>query len=270
MALRVEAGVLVALAVAFAGPVPVVLARARWAPRAPRAALVLWQAVGLAGGLSLLGAGVTLAASSLSGSWLGGVGSLPAHWSRLGPIGWAGAALTLAAGLWLVTVAAASTTRVVLSRRAHRRRLDAVAECLDRPLAVCPADPAGPSRSVPMPALDDRRPSGGTAVMTGTRTATRCRETTPCSPCLLAGVHLLDHPAAVAYCLPGLRPRIVVSRGVLQTLDTDELAAVIAHERAHARGHHDLVVQPFVAWRQTFPFLRAADTALAAVDLLVE
>ena len=38
----------------------------------------------------------------------------------------------------------------------------------------------------------------------------------------------------------------------------------------YARGHHDLVIQPFRAWRQTFPFLAAGRSALAAVELLVE
>ncbi|KLU09900.1 MULTISPECIES: M56 family metallopeptidase [Kocuria] len=51
--------VLAALAVALAWPVPVLLARARWPARAPATALVLWQAVALAGGLSMLGALVT-------------------------------------------------------------------------------------------------------------------------------------------------------------------------------------------------------------------
>ncbi|MFI7481904.1 M56 family metallopeptidase [Kocuria sp. M1R5S2] len=46
---------LAALALALAWPVPVLLSRARWPARAPATALVLWQAVALAGGLSMLG-----------------------------------------------------------------------------------------------------------------------------------------------------------------------------------------------------------------------
>src|SRR5699024_10367248 len=46
--------------------------------------------------------------------------------------------------------------------------------------------------------------------------------------------------------------------------------AVLAHEQAHARGHHDLVTQPFIAWAQTFPFLPTAARAVSAVGLLVE
>jgi hypothetical protein len=47
------------LAVALAWPVPVILARATWAPRSPALALFLWQAIALAGGLSMLGALLT-------------------------------------------------------------------------------------------------------------------------------------------------------------------------------------------------------------------
>ncbi|MDJ0313197.1 M56 family metallopeptidase [Arthrobacter sp. H35-D1] len=44
------------LAVALAWPVPVFLARAAWPARAPVAAMVLWQSIALAGGLSMIGA----------------------------------------------------------------------------------------------------------------------------------------------------------------------------------------------------------------------
>ena len=44
------------LAIALAGPVPVALAAAPWTARAPAAALLVWQSIALAGGLSMLGA----------------------------------------------------------------------------------------------------------------------------------------------------------------------------------------------------------------------
>jgi Zn-dependent protease with chaperone function len=83
-------------------------------------------------------------------------------------------------------------------------------------------------------------------------------------------VALIDHPLVAAYCLPGVRPRIVLSQGAVDALSADQLAAVVAHEQAHARGRHDLVIQPFRAWQQTFPFAPAARQATAAVELLVE
>ena len=75
--LAAEGLALIAVAVVLAVPVPLALARAAWPARSPRAALVLWQAVGLGGGLAILGAGVTLAVSGLHRSWLGGLGVLP-------------------------------------------------------------------------------------------------------------------------------------------------------------------------------------------------
>jgi len=50
---------LAALAVALAWPVPLLLARASWPARSPAAALVLWQAIALAGGLSMIGSLLT-------------------------------------------------------------------------------------------------------------------------------------------------------------------------------------------------------------------
>lgn len=51
--------VLAALALTLAWPVPLVLSRASWPSRAPGTALVLWQSIALAGGLSMIGSLVT-------------------------------------------------------------------------------------------------------------------------------------------------------------------------------------------------------------------
>ena len=84
------------------------------------------------------------------------------------------------------------------------------------------------------------------------------------------GVRVLDHPEPAAYCLPGPKPRIVVTHGAIESLGPEELAAVLAHERAHAVGRHELIIQPFVAWESALPFLRPARLATAAVAELVE
>jgi len=47
---------LAVLALALAWPVPILLGRATWPSRSPATALILWQAIALAGGLSMLGA----------------------------------------------------------------------------------------------------------------------------------------------------------------------------------------------------------------------
>jgi Zn-dependent protease with chaperone function len=87
---------------------------------------------------------------------------------------------------------------------------------------------------------------------------------------LLARARVVEHAVPLAYCLPGLRPRVVLSSGVLALLSDQEVRAVLAHEAAHVDQRHDLVVLPFVALRATFPVLRAVRTAQTEVGLLVE
>ncbi len=77
------------------------------------------------------------------------------------------------------------------------------------------------------------------------------------------GALVVDHPAAAAYCVPGVRSaKVVVSAGTLALLDAAELAAVLAHERAHVRERHDLVLLPFTSLRQVFPRLGLAARSL--------
>jgi Zn-dependent protease with chaperone function len=86
----------------------------------------------------------------------------------------------------------------------------------------------------------------------------------------IPGTLVVDHPTAAAYCVPGLRSKIVVSAGTLSLLDRAELAAVIAHERAHLRERHDLVLLPFTALLRAFPRSHLAAASHRAVSLLVE
>jgi len=82
-------------------------------------------------------------------------------------------------------------------------------------------------------------------------------------------VLVLEHPAAAAYYLPGPSGCVVVSTGTLNALTESELAAVLAHEHAHARQRHHLVLAPFHALRQALPW-RPVLRAAACVELLVE
>lgn len=81
---------------------------------------------------------------------------------------------------------------------------------------------------------------------------------------------VLDHPTAMAYCLPGLRPRVVLSAGALHLLDDQQVAAVLAHEHAHTRARHDLVVLPFRALYSSLPWVPWVGRAHQAVTMLVE
>jgi Zn-dependent protease with chaperone function len=67
------------------------------------------------------------------------------------------------------------------------------------------------------------------------------------------GVVVLDHDAPVAYSMPCGRYRVVVSAGALAVLGTEQLHAVLAHERAHLRCRHHLMLSVAAALARAFP-----------------
>lgn len=86
-----------------------------------------------------------------------------------------------------------------------------------------------------------------------------------------ARTRVLDDAVPVAYCLPrGAGSVTVLSQGLLDRLDADELVAVIAHERAHVEQRHDLLQLAFRAWRSALPWFPIAARADAEVAALVE
>ena len=225
----VSAAVLI-LAVVAIGCIPAAnaLAAASWPRRAPAAAILLWQALGLAWGLAAVGALIGFGVAAPGAAVATGAFAKLASLARTGGLRSApdliggirllclGAGLALLAVLcWILVAASASVLRarqrqhVLLSLLAH-------------------GDPKVP------------------------------------------GALVVDHPAAAAYCLPGLRSAIVISAGTLDLLDADELAAVLAHERAHLRERHDLVLLPFLALLRAFRWSGTAGRAYQAVGLLVE
>lgn len=84
------------------------------------------------------------------------------------------------------------------------------------------------------------------------------------------GATLVDADVAAAYCLPGRHGRIVLTTAAVQALGDDELAAVIAHERAHLRERHHLVVGAANGLARAFPYVPLFATAAAEVARLVE
>ncbi|MQA05936.1 MAG: M48 family metalloprotease [Streptosporangiales bacterium] len=81
---------------------------------------------------------------------------------------------------------------------------------------------------------------------------------------------IVDHDVAAAYCLPGRRQRVVVSSEALRTLADDEIDAVLAHERAHLRGRHHLLVGAVTAVARAFWFVPVFGVARHEVSRLVE
>ncbi|TCC44523.1 M56 family peptidase [Kribbella capetownensis] len=88
---------------------------------------------------------------------------------------------------------------------------------------------------------------------------------------LIPGLRVLAEETPLAYCLPALRgARVVVSVGALDRLDDNELRAVLAHEQAHLRARHDLVLEAFTALHMAFPRWVRSDVALEQARTLVE
>lgn len=81
---------------------------------------------------------------------------------------------------------------------------------------------------------------------------------------------VLDHPAAAAYCLPGRVGTVVLTSAALAVLDGQELSAVLAHERAHLRGRHHLVLAVADALARAVPFLPVFGWARAEQARLLE
>ncbi|WP_255649993.1 M56 family metallopeptidase [Frankia sp. ArI3] len=271
-----------ALLALFAGvlawPVPRLLAAARWPHRCPRAAIVLWQAIGLAGGVSALLAAIAFTVSPLSTNTPTAItdhlGNIAAG-SPLTGLRWVnlvGLATATALACRLFGVLCASTAATLRERHRHRHLVDLAGR---RHRGHGARESADHTHLHPptTPASGDADPGDAPSAGGGSGSSA---DPTTCCLCEhrdRAGIllRILDHPIAVAYCVPGVRhARVVVSRGLLNTLDAAELDAVLAHEAAHVAGRHDLVIQPFVAWERTFPFLRPAREATAAVSLLVE
>jgi Zn-dependent protease with chaperone function len=86
----------------------------------------------------------------------------------------------------------------------------------------------------------------------------------------LPNTRVIDHPAPAAYCLPGARSVTVLSEGMIELLTPEQLEAVIAHERAHLRQKHHLLLDAFRSWKRALPWFPIATRAQDAVALLVE
>lgn len=84
-----------------------------------------------------------------------------------------------------------------------------------------------------------------------------------------SGVTVVEHAGHAAYCVPGRRQRIVLSTATLAALDAEQLAGVLAHERAHLAGRHDLILAAARALARAFP-LPVFTTAVRELSTLVE
>ena len=88
---------------------------------------------------------------------------------------------------------------------------------------------------------------------------------------ILPGALVLDHEAPYAFCIGGRRPRVVVTLSLLQTLDSAELEAVLAHEAAHLRQrHHAALSMCRILFLTLSPLFPAFRQAMAGIRLFAE
>ena len=218
VALLVYAGLLLS---AGAG----VLARARWADRAPRLAVAAWLALTGSAVVSVVLGGFALVvptmrvSADLSALLAACAMALRARYANPGgaALSGTGAVLGLAVIARVTWCTAVALARAGLARRHHRRRL----------------------------ALAGRHNGRFGAV-------------------------LVDHHLAAAWCLPGAGRQVVLTTAAVEALDDVQLAAVLAHERAHQRGHHHLLVSLAGSLAAAFPRVRAFRQGHEQVARLVE
>ncbi|NLE82667.1 MAG: M48 family metalloprotease [Rhodococcus sp.] len=216
------------LALLLAGPVPAILSRAKWPFRAPRAALVLWQAIALAAVLSAFSSGLAIASQLLVPGPDGRPTTAPtAEIDALGLPLWllyvVVFALTLLVGAKLIFAIVQVGFRTRRRRARHRMLVDLLDQC------------------------DSQYPHA-----------------------LSPDVRVIDATEPIAYCLPGLRQRVVLSQGTFTNLGDAEIKAILSHERSHLRARHDLVLEAFTAVNAAFPTIVRSKSALGSVQLLVE
>ena len=219
------------VALVLSGPVPAVLARASWPMRAPRAAIVLWQSIALAAVLSAFSAGIAIA----SRLFVPGPDGRPTATvtSEIDALGWP---------LWGALVIVFALTLVIGARLTY---------------------------AVLQVAIATRRRRAHHRMMVDLLDMSH--ESKPPQVCTKAsGLRILDVKQPLAYCLPGVRSRVVVSEGTLKSLSDSEIDAILTHERAHLRARHDLVLEMFTAVHAAFPRFVRSGNALDAVRLLIE
>jgi Zn-dependent protease with chaperone function len=88
----------------------------------------------------------------------------------------------------------------------------------------------------------------------------------------LAGQQVVVLPDArpAAYCVPGRTPRVVLTQATVTALQPDQLAGVIAHERAHLRGRHAVLLALAAIPARAFRWATVFDLAHREVAQLLE
>jgi Zn-dependent protease with chaperone function len=214
-------------------------------------------------------------------------GLLLAAAPRLERAGWPDRAPRLAIAAWLTlaysAVASVTLAGLALAMPAHRpgTLLAWLFTACGMPLDVRHAPPGGPALGVAggvlAVAMAARMAWCAAATLAATARAGRmhrARLWLAARPDERLGAFVVEHAEPAAYCLPGTRRPVVVTTAALRLLDDIQLAAVVAHERAHQAGRHHLLVAlaavPAMAFGRIPPFLRARDEVARLAELAAD
>lgn len=190
---------------------------------------------------------------------------------RLGVLAWQG--MSLAA---LTSVALAGLTLVVPASSMGSDLASLLRACVFTLQAAyaAPTELPAVSAGIVLALAATAWPSGW--VLSHLLVAARDRHTTLDALALVSrhdpalGATVVDTDVAAAYCLPGRRGRVVLTTAAVAGLDADELAAVIAHERAHLRERHHLAAAVANGLARAFPLVPLFDAAADEIARLVE
>ncbi|MEV0344128.1 M56 family metallopeptidase [Nonomuraea sp. NPDC050680] len=195
---------------------------ARWAERAPRLAIVLWQAAGVSVVASAVLAALAFAVpADVVGHGLAELFAICADMLSDGSgLTWT-SAVALPAAVLILARTACCGAAVLLRARVERREHAAMLGLLGR------------------------------------------HDTD-------LGAMVIDYDERLAYCVPGRRAQMVITTGALHTLAPEQVTAVLAHERAHLRGRHHLVLAAAEALARAFPGVPLFDRARTEITRLIE
>ncbi|MEU8246445.1 M56 family metallopeptidase [Nonomuraea sp. NPDC048916] len=217
------AAVLALYAVIAATVLPRLLTRAHWTERAPRLAIVLWQAAcaSVIGSLLLAAFAMAVPASVIGhglAEFFVACAALLAHGAGVSATA-TGIALVVTGALIarLVHCAAVVLVRARSERRRHAEMLTLLGRHDGRLDAI-----------------------------------------------------VVDYDERLAYCLPGRHGRAVITTGALRNLTPEQAAAVLAHERAHLRGRHHLVLAGAEALARALPRVPLFEQSRVELARLVE
>lgn len=228
------------LAVTLAWPVPILLSRAKWPAHAPVPAMFLWQAVGLSGGMALVTAPIVWGIRNWGDGIIPALQEIIHTWSSHDVVtvfsddrwGLLGLA-AVSVGLLIfghLALILVASTVTTYRRRTQHREI----------IRLLSEDPHQADHAL-FARFNQQQ------------------------------IRVLPHTQPLAFCLPGFtRSMTVISQGLLDQVEPQQLSAVIEHEKAHLQQRHDLLRLAFEAWAKAMAWLPTSRMALAEVISLTE